>query len=325
MQRILEDIKNKTFRNAYLFYGSEAYLKHQYRQNLVSALTAGEDMMNFSKFEGKGINIREVIDLAETMPFFSERRVILIEQSGFFKNKCDELAEYLPTLPDYLCMIFVEDEVDKRSRTYKALLKQGIAVEFNTPSKETLEKWILTQLKAAGKNITRANMELFLEMTGMDMSNIRLELDKLISYTLPKTVIETKDIETVCSAEIPGQIFDMISAVTEKNQKRALELYYDLLFLKEPPLKILVLLSKEFNTLLQICELLAEGHPQKSIAGQIGMQDFAVRKRLPIARRYEIGTLRQAVEDCVEMDEAVKTGRIEDTLSVELLIIKYST
>ena len=109
MKSILEDIKNQDYKKVYLLYGDEAYLKQQYKHRLLQALVSEEDTMNFSRFEGKGINVREVIDLAETMPFFSDRRVILMENTGFFKTKSEELAEYMSTLPDYICFLFVEE------------------------------------------------------------------------------------------------------------------------------------------------------------------------------------------------------------------------
>ena len=109
MKNIQEDIKTGNFKQAYLLYGEEAYLKQQYKQRLLNALNPDGDTMNFSRFEGKGIEVKELIDLCETLPFFAERRVILLEDTGFFKNKCDELADYLKNLPEYLCMIFVEN------------------------------------------------------------------------------------------------------------------------------------------------------------------------------------------------------------------------
>ena len=39
----------------------------------------------------------------------------------FLRTRCDELADYIKTLPDYVRMVFVEEEVDKRSRMYKAV------------------------------------------------------------------------------------------------------------------------------------------------------------------------------------------------------------
>ena len=103
MKSILEDIKTQNFKQAYLLYGEEAYLKHQYKNKLKNALLPEDDTMNFSRFEGKGTEIPKVIDLAETMPFFADRRVILLENTGFFKNKADPLAPLMRLSPvDFL-------------------------------------------------------------------------------------------------------------------------------------------------------------------------------------------------------------------------------
>lgn len=69
LKNIQEDIKSGNFKPAYLLYGAEAYLKQQYKHNLVKALNPDGDTMNFTRFEGKGIEIKELIDLCETMPF----------------------------------------------------------------------------------------------------------------------------------------------------------------------------------------------------------------------------------------------------------------
>ena len=69
----------------YLLFGEEGYLKRQYRDRLTRAMLPEGDTMNYACYEGKGIEIREVIDLAETMPFFAERRLIVFENSGFSK------------------------------------------------------------------------------------------------------------------------------------------------------------------------------------------------------------------------------------------------
>ena len=151
MKSILEDIKTQNFKQAYLLYGEEAYLKHQYKNKLKNALLPEDDTMNFSRFEGKGTEIPKVIDLAETMPFFADRRVILLENTGFFKNKADALADYMGSLPDYLVLIFVEEEVDKRNRMYKAVQKQGRAVEFARQDEKTLMTWVLGMMKKEEK------------------------------------------------------------------------------------------------------------------------------------------------------------------------------
>ena len=121
-------------------------------------------------------------------------------------------------------------------------------------------------------------MEDFLEKTGTDMGNISQELEKLLSYTMGRDVITRADIEAVCTTQITNRIFEMIRAVTEKKQRKALDLYQDLLALKEPPMRILFLLARQFNLLLQVKELLAEHCDQATIAKRTGLQSFVVRK-----------------------------------------------
>ena len=99
MKGLQEDIKTGNFKKAYLLYGEEAYLRQQYKEKLIKALNPDDDTMNFTRFEGKGIEVKEMIDLCETMPFFASSRTILVENSGFFKNKCDGLADYKKDLP----------------------------------------------------------------------------------------------------------------------------------------------------------------------------------------------------------------------------------
>lgn len=325
MKNLQEDIKTGNFRRVYLLCGDEAYLKIQYKDKLIKALNPDDDTMNFSKYEGKGIEVREMIDLCETMPFFADYRVILVENSGFFKNKCDELADYIKTLPDYVRMVFVEEEVDKRSRMYKAVKAEGRIVEFAKQDEKTLMRWAAGILGREGRKITTRDMEFLLTKTGTDMGNIRNELEKLITFTMGRDVVTAEDIEEICTTRTENKIFEMVRAVTEKNQRKALDLYNDLLTLREPPMRILFLLSKQFCQMTLAKKMSGEGAAQSEIASRLGVPSFAVRNLLTCARAYSTEELEQAEEDFAESEEAVKTGRLQDVLSVELLIVKYST
>lgn len=76
---------------------------------------------------------------------------MLIEGSGLFKGNADELVEYLPSLPETTCMVFVEDEVDKRSRMFKAVKKYGHAAEMTRQNTAQLAKWAAGLLAKEGK------------------------------------------------------------------------------------------------------------------------------------------------------------------------------
>ena len=324
MKTIDNDIKMGQLKNVYLLYGTEDYLKRQYRDKLKHALVEPDDTMNFSAYEGKDINPKELIDLSETLPFFKEKRMILVENSGFFKNSCDDLAEYMSQVPESTCFVFVEEEVDKRSKLFKAASRAGSAVEFETPKEDMLVRWILGRIQREGKKITQSVMQLFLSKTGSDMENIDKELEKLICYTLDKTEISAADVEAICTGQTENKIFEMIDAISAKNQKKALDLYYDLLALKEAPMRILFLIARQFQNLLLIKSMSAKGYPAVSIAKTAGMPSFAVQKNLRQAGAFKINQLKEAIEDCGQAEEDVKTGRMADQVAVELLIVKYS-
>ena len=308
----------------YLLCGEEAYLKKQYKDKLKRAMADPDDSMNFSAYEGKGINPKEVIDLAETLPFFADRRVILIENSGFFKNSCEELAEYMPQIPETTHFIFVEDEIDKRSKLYKAVKNAGKIVEFTSQTEELLTRWVLTRIKKEGKNITGSVMQLFLNKVGNDMGNIDRELEKLLCYCMEKEVIEAADVEAVTTEQTTNKVFDMVNAIAEHNQRKALDLYYDLLTLKEPPMRIMYLISRQFQILLNIKDMSGKGFDNAAMAKNAGIPPFAVRRNLSQAKGFTMQQLKQAIRDGVDYEEAVKTGRMNDQMAVELFLMKYS-
>ena len=138
MQVLNQDIKEHTFKPVYLLFGEEVFLKNTYKKRLREAII-GEDTMNFARFEGKGLDVDELIRLADTMPFFAERRLILVEDSGFFKNASEALVKYLPDMPDTTCLVFAESEVDKRSSSTRRLRAWAMPLRWGDRTPHSLE------------------------------------------------------------------------------------------------------------------------------------------------------------------------------------------
>ena len=321
MKRLNQDIKERSFCPVYCLYGEEAFLKRNYK-NLLKEAILGDDTMNFQSFYGKETNLTEIISLADTMPFFAERRLILVEDSGFFKSASDALVQYLPSMPDTTILLFVETEVDKRNRLYKKVKDMGYAAELNRQDSAQLARWAGGILTREQKKITKHTMELFLSMAGDDMENIRMELEKLISYTLGREVITDEDVLAVCTVQVTNRIFEMVSAIVNRQPRKAMDLYEDLLTLKEPPMRILFLIARQFNQLLQVKDLMGKGMDKGTIASKLKMQPFVVGKTMPQARQFGREQILSYVEFCVETEEAVKSGRLQDRLAVELLITR---
>lgn len=321
MQRINNDIKQGAFKQIYLLYGEERYLKRQYTDRLRKAMCSENDSMNTHFYEGKDIPVGEIIDLAETLPFLAPRRVIFISNSGLFKSGGEKMAEYLTSPNETTFFVFTESEVDKRSKLYKTVQGNGTAVEFAIQDENTLKRWIAGILAKEGKKITENTVQLFLTKTGTDMENIQMEMEKLICYCMDREVITNEDVEAICVSRIGNHIFDMINAIANKQTKQALDLYYDLLALKEPPMRILFLIARQCNMLLQVKEMKNRGYDNKTIGSKIGVPPFIAGKYVTQAAHFKAADLKAAVRQCVEAEEAVKTGRMNDMMSVELLIV----
>lgn len=321
MKVLNQDIKSGQFKPVYLLFGEEDFLKKSYKKRLKEAI-AGDDSMNFHQFQGKGLDLKEIISLTDTMPFFGNRRLILIEDSGLFKSGGELLAEYLPKMPDTSFIIFVESEVDKRSKLYKKVKDLGYGADMARQNVKQLSSWAGGILAKEGKKITGHTMELFLSKTGDDMENIRMELEKLIGYTMGRQVITDQDVEEICTARVTNKIFDMVSAIVTRKTRTAMEMYEDLLTLREPPMRILFLIARQFNQILQVKELMAQGMDRGNIASSLKMQPFVVGKIMPQARSFSGEQILSYVNLCVDAEEAVKTGRLNERLAVELLITR---
>ena len=321
MQTINEDIKSGQYKKVDLLYGEESFLKQSYKKKLKEAV-AGDDTMNYNYFEGKGLDVNELISLSDTMPFFSDKRLIIIEDSGFFKTSSEALADYLPMIPDTTCIVFVEDGVDKRNRLFKKVKELGHAAEMKRQDSAQLARWAGTILAQNGRKITGSTMNLFLERTGDDMENIRMELEKLISYTMGSDVVTTEDVEAVTTVQVTNKIFDMVNAIVTRKTRLAMDLYEDLLTLKEPPMRILFLIARQFNQLLLVKEMTAKGTDRGTIASKLKIPPFVAGKVSAQAGAFTREQILSYVKGCVEAEEAVKTGKMNDRMAVELLITR---
>lgn len=324
MEKINADIKANEFKPVYLLYGDEPYLKKQYEDKLIKAVVS-DDTMNYSFFDKESVSVKEIISIGDTLPFFAEKRLIVVENSGFFKSSNDELAMYIKNMPDYLIIIFVEEQIDKRNKLYKSVSETGYVSEMNAQPVSVLTKWIKGLFHAENKEITGEAVTCLLDRTGASMNLIKQEIEKLVTYVDNRPVIEKHDVEAVCSTQTVSRIFEMISAIGEKNQQKALNLYYDLLTLKEKPMSILFLIVRQFNGILQVSQGLSQGKNNSAMAKEIGIQPFLVGKYASCARKFTPEILYSALKDCAQVEEDVKSGKLIDRIAVEMIIIKYSS
>ena len=326
-KQVSAELKSGSFAPVYLLCGEQAYLKNQYRDRLKTALLGDGDKMNVSAFSGRDMDLLQITELADTLPFFADRRIIILENSPFFGGKgsgeAEKLAEYLKKLPETTHFILLESSADARTKLYKTIASVGRIIHCDTPSPEDLARWAAAYFQQNGLQIRRSDLELFLEHTGEDMLNIRSEADKLIAYCLGQREITREDLEAIGSVQVRDRIFGMIDAVINHKPPQALEIYMDLLKLQTAPQAILALMIRQINQLLQIREL-SETLDAGGIASRTGLKPFVVRKLKDTAAAYQKDVLKKALEQCLKADVAYKSGKMDAGIAVESLILEIA-
>ncbi len=322
MKTIQDNLKTRKFHNCYLLFGEEEYLVSQYKHKLIQALVTPGDTMNYNVFSQEKPDVNAITDLAETMPFFAEHRVILIEDSELFSSgkASGGLEDYIPNIPENTIMIFAERLVDKRGKLYKAVESHGHAAEFTRQTPEVLSKWILSRLGKENKNITRNALEEFMNRTGGDMGVIDCELEKLLCYCLDRDIIEEKDVCDICSRSLEDHIFDMIDSIAAGNKDKAIRIYYDLIALEVEPENIIALVVRQYRILLEVKSIKKSGIPSKEYPAKLKLQNFVVNKCLRQAERISEKRILDILEYAASNITDIRSGLMDTRIGCELII-----
>lgn len=325
MERINKDIASSTFSPYYLLCGDEDYLKSQALSKLQKAILKDGLDMNYTCFEGKKFKIEEFISFGQTLPFFAEYRLVVLKDTGFFKESCDSFVEALNSIAASTIVIFVETDLDKRNRLYKLVKEKGYVSELNALDEKSLLIWLKKKFIEEKKKVSDADITYFLQCIGKDMNLLKNEMEKLFCYLAEKEEVTRKDMDEVMVLQIEGKMFDMLTAIGKRDKQKALELYHDLLAVKEPIMKLFAMLVRQFNIILQVKSAKENGLSDGEIAKKAGIQPFVVGKTMEQAKQFEKQELYDVLEECAQMDKKIKSGIIKDQIALELLIVSFSS
>ena len=323
MKTISKHISDGSFSRVYLLYGDETYLINQYRDMLIKALVNEGDTMNFTSYTKDTFDVNSVISDIITMPFLAEHRVVLAENTEIFDGSDTTLLDQIGQMSDTNVLIFCEQKVDKRKKLYTGLskLESASCLEFQTPEMDTLIKWVGGILSEDGLRIKADVPDKLIAAAGTNMNMLRNEANKLHDYCLDKGEITGEDVELLCKSPIEDKIFEMCDAISRKNKELALKMFNDLEVLNTAPMTVIVLVTRQYNLLVQVSQMLSEHQNTKSISSGLKTPEFVVRKLVTIAEKYNHKELLKSLDLCHEANYAVKTGKYTDKNAAENLII----
>ncbi|MBQ9828062.1 MAG: DNA polymerase III subunit delta [Lachnospiraceae bacterium] len=320
MKKLNEDIKKGSFERVYLLYGNEPYLTRQYKNRITEAAVGAGNDLNITRFEGKKTEAADILDACIMLPFLADKRVVIAEETEFFGKRAGKMNEYLEEIPDSTVLIFVEDQVDSRSKLYKAVASAGYAAKLDTPDEETLYKWSLSLMKQSGKRISDRTMRSFLTNTERSMDNISNELEKLFSYMGDRQDITEEDVKAVCSFKLEDKVFDMIDMMLKGQNSRALDLYNAQLKLRDSQRGLLSLFIKQFEQLYQIRDLYDRRKGSQEIADLLRLKKWQVDRRLSAVRSFTAEEIKHFLDDAVTITDDINSGRIEEKAAIDMYV-----
>jgi len=321
-KKLLSGLKSGNFKTAYLLYGEERFLVSHYAKAIENA--AISDSGYADNFDG-AIPAREIAMAAQAVSFFTERRVIYVRDSRLFttgrKEDSEVMTEFLPNIPKETIIIFIETEVDRRSRLFKQVSKVGVVLDCTTPTPNTLVTWVTRLAREHGKTIMPDVAHQFVRIVGIDMHLISQEMAKLIAYCGESGHINVEDVSAICTQTLESRIFDLTKAMCSGRVSDALSMYRNMLIMKESPIMVLSMIIRQFRIMLLSKAAKDKGLTILQTAKELNLRDFMVSEALGF--KFTLERLLGALNDCQETDIKIKTGLISPEFGVEMLIIKY--
>lgn len=338
---IINNIKNKDFKNIYLFYGREYYLIENAIKVFKSTLNQGMIDFNLDIIDGKETNLDQVISSIETLPFMDDKKVVIIKDFEILKGKkknfteSDEkyLLDHLDNIPDTTVLVFaVYGDVDKRKNLVKKIDKKGIVLNCDKLPDMDLFKWVKKKFESNNVLIDNPQIMYFIEQEGYrdkssekTLSDLENEINKISSFVGKQNKVTNSIIDKLSQKKVENDIFKLIDYIGEKNSNDAMRILNDMIQEGESVLGIFAMIAKQFKVVMQVRHLQKQGHTSKTISERLKIHPFVVGKSLKQAGNFSDETIIEMLNYILESDYKIKNGLIRDTLATEILVSKYCT
>lgn len=232
----------------------------------------------------------------------------------------DALAEAVPQLPASTLLIFIDGDISDRNPLLRALSGHSQVHKQTAPTGNGLNQWVKRRAEDKGTSITPPAIQAIAEMVGNDLWTLDRELEKLSLYAVGRAITDT-DVRAVVPYAQEANIFAAVDFIMAGNPAEALRLLMQLMQEGREPLYIIAMIERQLRLLALARDLADRGVPQQEMGRRMGTNsDFVVRKTLGQARRMSLADISDKYRRVLESDLAIKQGRLEPAVSLELLV-----
>lgn len=307
----------------YLIYGSEELLLERAARRLRDRLAAVADLdFNMETFDGGAASADEIINAANTMPFMSERRLVIVRNvEKVDASGLEALAAYSRDPAPYTCLVLIATKIAKNSKLYRAVAATGVAFEYVAPKRSEYAAEVVKLLRERGKQISTADAQSVVDLVGRDLRRLDVEADKVTAYVGDHAHVTPADVTAVVTAGAAASVFELTDAVGDRQTRRALEILRRLLEGGESALGVHAMLVRHMRSLVGARALAARGMSPDSMAPEIGMAPWLARAAVRQASRYEPIDLARALASLADAEEQMKTSSADAGLVLERWIV----
>jgi DNA polymerase-3 subunit delta len=328
-ERMLAQIDKGQIYPVCLLYGEGEFrmerLLHRMRENTIPE--SARDL-NLHLFYGGKPGTPEytspgkIIDTACSLPFLSEKRLIIIRRTDDFpQSEMDEFVRYLEEPVESTSIVFQASKVDFRKRFFKEIKRTGITVNFRPLYDNQVVPWILRLAKEKGLSIDRGACEYLQEIVGNKLRDLNSELEK-IHLLFGNSRVGVENVKSVAIHSRKYTVFELMDEISNRNCARSIS--YLKRFLEEEdshaPLGLLGMLERQIRLLWQTLAVLDGGGLKKDVATNLHLQPFQVDKLMAQLKNWHSDELEKALDFLHEADGHLKSGQHADIILENLIL-----
>lgn len=291
-------------------YGEEQFLVDRAATMMLDqAIDPSLKDFNFNLFYGNESKGIDIVDAAQTLPMFSERRAVLVKRAEQLKAEALEIMlPYILNPSPGTCLLLTGTKIDQRKKFFIEFKKHGEVVEYKRYYDNKLAGFIQTEAVTHGKPIETAAAELLAALVGNNLQELSSQIEKLVVYAGTKQRITVDDVRIMASSSKAFTAFELAKFLSLRDVPGSLRCL-DALFLhgEDAPM-IIGALTSHFRKLWRIRELLDNKMSPADIGRELSINTFFLGETVAQARNFTRRELKRIFEEFYRCDVASKTG-----------------